>query len=179
MSAYETNRNVLLSNFTSETEFDFGYHTSSAGEGPDTVYLQGLCQADVEPDTCWSCFNNATTDLPKLDPSFSYSFNNPEDAKDAASYTRALQVLMEKLRNQASGGRDDYKVAVGSETSDKSETVYGLAQCMPDLSQKDCNDCLQNAVLRIRACCLNKVGGRVIELSCNLRFEKIQFYDDI
>ncbi|KAI9128034.1 hypothetical protein K1719_001027 [Acacia pycnantha] len=110
-----------------------------------------------------------------LDPSFSYSFNNSEDAK---SYTKALNDPMQNLKSQASGGGEDYKVAVGSQTSSQSETVYVLAQCMPDLSKKNCKDCLQNALSQILRCCL-KVGGRVIKYSCNLRFEKIQFYNDI
>ncbi|CAI0376813.1 unnamed protein product [Linum tenue] len=50
------------------------------------------------------------------------------------------------------------------------------AKCLPDLSAQQCEDCLVGAVGRIPNCCGGKVGGRVIQPTCNLRFETYRFH---
>lgn len=204
-SPYQNNLNILLSNITSDTIFDYGFYSSSYGQGPNVVHVQGLCRGDVNPISCRSCLNNAKTLLPKvcpnqkeafgyydfcifhyasrpllgyLDPQFSYSFNNPQNAMNTEEFTSALNVLMHRLKSEAASGDSNFKLAVGSKIADESETVYGLTQCLPDLSKRDCETCLENAISDIKLCCRNKVGGRVIKLSCNLRFERDHFYND-
>ncbi|KAI9128064.1 hypothetical protein K1719_001057 [Acacia pycnantha] len=205
-SAYETNLNTLLSRFTPDTVIDYGFYTSSFGESPNKVHAQGLCRGDVEPYSCRKCLNDAKTLLPKLCPyqkdafgyyefctfqyssrsllgiyrfpDFSYGFNNPEDAKDGESYTKALNDLMISLKTKAAAGDSTFKLAVGYKEADESEIVYGLAQCSPDLSRRDCDVCLVKAISKIPDCCENKIGGRVIKFSCNLRFERVHFYYD-
>ncbi|XP_054786894.1 cysteine-rich repeat secretory protein 38-like [Prosopis cineraria] len=205
-SAYYTNLNALLSSFTLDTVIDYGFYSSSFGESPNKVHAQGLCRGDVEPYSCRKCLNDAKTLLPKLCPNqkdafgyydfctfqyssrsllgiyrfpeFSYSFNNPQDAEDADKYTSALNDLMRSLQTKAAAGDSSFKLAVGYKIADEVETVYGLAQCSPDLSRKDCKACLEKAISEIPNCCEDKIGGRVIKLSCNLRFEKVHFYYD-
>ncbi|KAK4284436.1 hypothetical protein QN277_001268 [Acacia crassicarpa] len=206
-SVFHTNLNALLSNFSSDTKIDYGFYNSSYGESPNRVNALGLCRGDVKPETCRGCLKNATTILLKECPNqmeafgyydlcifryanrsifgiyqdhdFSFSFNNPEKAQDAEKYTNALDDLMQSLRTKAAAGDSHLKVAMGNATAGGNETVYGLAQCTPDLSQQDCEDCLDKAISDISLCCQNKIGGRVIKLSCNLRFEKVHFYDSI
>ncbi|XP_028772719.1 cysteine-rich repeat secretory protein 38-like [Neltuma alba] len=207
-SAYYTNLNALLSSFTLDTVIDYGFYNSSFGKSPDKVHAQGLCRGDEEPLACRKCLNDAKTLLPKLCPyqkdafgyydictfqyssrsllgiyrfpDFSHSFNNPQDAEDAQHYTIALNDLMRSLKSKAASGDSTFKFAAEYKmTGDESEpTVYGLAQCSPDLSRRDCDACLGNAISKIPDCCENKIGGRVIKFSCNLRFEKVHFYDD-
>ncbi|KAI9078162.1 hypothetical protein K1719_039861 [Acacia pycnantha] len=57
------------------------------------------------------------------------------------------------------------------------QTIYGLVQCMPDLSEQDCGDCLEKAISSIPLLCNNKIGGRIIKWSCNIRYENYRFYD--
>ncbi|XP_028787881.1 cysteine-rich repeat secretory protein 38-like [Neltuma alba] len=102
-----------------------------------------------------------------------------EKAQDAEKYTKALDDLMESLKGKAAAGDSRVKVAMGNATAAPNETVFGLAQCTPEFSQQDCEDCLRKAISDIPICCQNRIGGRVIKLSCNLRFEKGQFYDSI
>ncbi|XP_054787222.1 cysteine-rich receptor-like protein kinase 29 [Prosopis cineraria] len=203
-SAYHTNLNTLLSNFTTNTETDYGFYNFSHGQNPDTVYASGLCRGDVQPDVCRSCLKNATNLLPQQcpnqkeaflyydlcifqyssrsmfriyqDPDFFQAINNQENAADADQYTDALNRLMEALKTRAAGGGPNRKVAAGN-ASFSFQTVYGLAQCTPDLSEQDCDECLVKAISDIPLCCQNKVGGRVFKRNCNLRFEKVRFYD--
>ncbi|KAI9128211.1 hypothetical protein K1719_001204 [Acacia pycnantha] len=205
-SPYQNNLNTLLSNITSDTVFDYGFYSSTYGQSPNVVHVRGLCRGDVNPDTCRSCLNYAKTLLPKvcpnqkeafgyydfcifhyasrpllgyLDPQFSYSYNNPQNAINTKEYTSSLYDLMQRLKSEADSGDSNFKLAVGYKEADESdETVYGLAQCSPDLYKRDCEACLEKAISDIKLCCQNKVGGRVIKLSCNLRFERVHFYND-
>ncbi|XP_054786903.1 cysteine-rich receptor-like protein kinase 29 [Prosopis cineraria] len=104
-------------------------------------------------------------------PDFYNAFGNPEEvAADQNKYKNALDRLMLNLKSIA--GDSHRKLAVGNATIDKSRTVvYGLAQCMLDLSKEDCDACLLKAVSDISVCCQDKVGGRVIKFSCNIRFD--------
>ncbi|XP_054787860.1 cysteine-rich receptor-like protein kinase 44 [Prosopis cineraria] len=206
-SAYHTNLNILLSNFTSVTKVDYGFFTSSYGQDPDMALAVGLCRGDVKPETCRGCISNATILLPKLCPNqkeafgyydlcifrysnpslsetdqypdFYYAFRNPEMVTaDQNKYKDALDRLMLNLKSIAAAGDSHRKLAVGNATVDKSRTVvYGLAQCMPDLSNEDCDDGLLKAISDISVCCQDKVGGRVIKFSCNIRFDHFLFYD--
>ncbi|KAK4284434.1 hypothetical protein QN277_001266 [Acacia crassicarpa] len=205
-SPYHNNLITLLSNFTSNTTDDYGFYNYSYGQNPNTVYASGLCRGDVTPDVCRSCLKNAARLLPQncpnqkeaflyydlcifqyssssmfgiyVDPDFYYAFNNPESAADADQYTDALDRLMQVLKTNAADGGSDRKVAAGnSSTLSSGQTVHGLAQCTPDLTEQECDDCLLKGISDIPLCCQNKVGGRVIKRNCNLRFEKVRFYD--
>ncbi|XP_054788082.1 cysteine-rich repeat secretory protein 38-like [Prosopis cineraria] len=204
-SPYQTNLNTLLSNFSSDTKIDYGFYSSTFGERPNIVHAQGLCRGDLSPSSCRNCLTVAKILLPRLcpnqkdafgyfdlctfqyssrpllgylDPEFSYSFNNPQDAIDVEEYTSALHDLLQRLKSEAASGDSRRKVAVGSKPAGQFETVYGLVQCKPDMSRQNCDACLEKAISDIPLCCKNKIGGRVIKLSCNLRFEKGQFYSD-
>jgi hypothetical protein len=50
-------------------------------------------------------------------------------------------------------------------------------QCTPDINYLDCNQCLVQAIANLPSCCGNKIGGRVIRPSCNLRYENYRFYE--
>ncbi|KAI9128103.1 hypothetical protein K1719_001096 [Acacia pycnantha] len=205
-SAYHNNLKTLLSNFNSNTKDDYGFYNYSYGQNPDTVYASGLCRGDVTPDVCRSCLKNAAWLLPQncsnqkeaflyndlcilqyssssmfgiyVRPEFSLKFNNSEEAADADEYTDALDRLMQALKTNAADGGSDRKVAAGNSLNLSSgQTVHGMAQCTPDLTKQKCDDCLVNAISGIPLCCQNKIGGRIIKQNCNLRFEKVQFYN--
>ncbi|XVF87655.1 hypothetical protein PTKIN_Ptkin18bG0137700 [Pterospermum kingtungense] len=65
----------------------------------------------------------------------------------------------------------------GTERVSAFQTVYGLVQCTPDLSQVECSSCLTQNIGEIPQCCDRKQGGRVIGPSCNFRFEIARFYN--
>ena len=86
-----------------------------------------------------------------------------------------LRTLMEKLRSQAVTGDSLRKFAAGNTTAPNSQTIYGIVQCTPDLSQQHCNSCLFEAIKGIPNCCDGKEGGRVAKPRCNVRFEVFLF----
>uniref|UniRef100_A0A2C9U8X1 Cysteine-rich receptor-like protein kinase 29 n=2 Tax=Manihot esculenta TaxID=3983 RepID=A0A2C9U8X1_MANES len=92
-------------------------------------------------------------------------------------FNQALRTLMDKLRSEASSGSSLRKFATGEAAGPDFLTIYALAQCTPDLSSLQCNDCLDQAARFIPGCCNGKIGGRVVTPSCNLRYEIARFYN--
>uniref|UniRef100_A0A0D9WZU4 non-specific serine/threonine protein kinase n=1 Tax=Leersia perrieri TaxID=77586 RepID=A0A0D9WZU4_9ORYZ len=56
-------------------------------------------------------------------------------------------------------------------------TVYGLAQCTPDLSPPECWRCFQGLQEQNRQWWDGRLGGRILGVRCNFRYESYQFYD--
>ncbi|KAK3430696.1 hypothetical protein EUGRSUZ_E02441 [Eucalyptus grandis] len=58
-----------------------------------------------------------------------------------------------------------------------SVTLYGLAQCTPDISKSACKSCLLSAIEKFPTILNYRRGGaRVLQPSCNVRYELYHFY---
>ena len=106
---------------------------------------------------------------------------NVNNETEVDQFNQVLGNLMSNLKDEASLGYSYRKYATDNATATNFQTLYGMVQCTPDLSQQDCFDCLDRAVSQIPNCCNGKIGGRVLTpskklLSCELvqRFN-IQF----
>ena len=204
-SAYKTNLNTLLSALPTNNGNGYGFYNLSRGTGPDTVNAIGLCRGDVGHDDCRSCLDNAAQLLPTLCPNQKeavgwydscmlrysnrtifgtsqpnqkfYMWNpNNVSSSDVVEFFQDLRGLLDDLKNQAASGGALRKFGTGSVMAPGFTTIYALAQCTPDLSQQDCNNCLDDVYGYIRQCCDGKKGGRVLGPSCNFRYESYQFY---
>jgi len=205
-STYQNNLNTLLSNLTSNEQINYGFYNFSYGQNTDKVNAIGLCRGDVKPDACRSCLNNSRVLLTKLCPNqkeaigwydncmLRYSNQsifgvvegspkfymwNPNNVTDEKVFNRVLGNLMRKLKEIAASGDSRLKFATDNATDVNLnfQTIYGLVQCTPDLSKQDCNDCLEFAISEIPICCNNKIGGRALKPSCNIRYEVYRFSD--
>ncbi|KAG8080260.1 hypothetical protein GUJ93_ZPchr0007g4623 [Zizania palustris] len=56
-------------------------------------------------------------------------------------------------------------------------TVYGMVQCTPDLSPPKCWHCFQGLQEQNRRWYDGRMGGRILGVRCNFRYESYQFYD--
>ncbi|XP_027364918.1 putative receptor-like protein kinase At4g00960 isoform X1 [Abrus precatorius] len=202
-STYQHNLNTLLSNLSSNTEIKYGFYNFSYGQNSDKVNAIGLCRGDVKQNECLSCLNNSRVLLPRLCPnqkeaigwydncmlrysdrsifglmeaSPSFYMWNLNNATDVDRFNEVLRKLLESLRDKAAPG-DSRKFGVANLVGPSFQTIYGLVQCTPDLSQQDCYNCLTGAISEIPNCCNNKIGGRVIRPSCNFRYENYRFYE--
>ncbi|KAK2458403.1 putative receptor protein kinase [Trifolium repens] len=205
-STYQNNLNILLSNLSSNTEINYGFYNFSYGQNTDKVNAIGLCRGDVKPDVCRNCLNDSRVLLTRLCPNqkeaigwyencmlrysnrsifglmeqfpwFNMASRNIET--EVNQYNRALGNLMKKLKEKAASSNDSrVKYATGNETDVdlNFETIYGLVQCTPDLSSQDCMDCLNGAISELPNCCSKKLSARVVEPSCNIRYESYPFY---
>ncbi|MCI15478.1 cysteine-rich receptor-like protein kinase, partial [Trifolium medium] len=108
-----------------------------------------------------------------------YYANNMLNASDLNEFNQVVRNLLDNLTSRASSGDSRLKYAADSARGPNDQTIYGLVQCTPDLSESDCNSCLVQSIARIPIdCCKDKIGGRVVRPSCNMRFEtSFLFYD--
>ncbi|CAK9180295.1 unnamed protein product [Ilex paraguariensis] len=107
---------------------------------------------------------------------------NMQNITEPDRFAQLLGDTMDKLANRASSDRslnDQYvnRFATEDVNFTRLQRLYSLVQCTPDLSATDCNRCLRVAIGDLPNCCNGKKGGRVLQPSCNIRYETYPFYE--
>ncbi|XP_058725227.1 cysteine-rich receptor-like protein kinase 44 [Vicia villosa] len=208
-STYQTNLKTLLSTLTSNTQINYGFYNFSNGQNTNKVNAIALCRGDVKSQNdCLRCLKSSSNNLTQLCPNQkeaigwyedekcmlrysdrsifrlletgpAYYANNLANATDLRVFNETVRDLLDNLTQRASSGDSSLKFAADSARGPNDQTIYGLVQCTPDLSESDCSSCLVQSVARIPIdCCKDKIGGRVVRPSCNMRFEtNFPFYD--
>ncbi|XP_034198142.1 cysteine-rich receptor-like protein kinase 26 [Prunus dulcis] len=199
-STYQTNLNTLLSSLFSPSNNGngYGFYNSSYGENPDQVYAIGLCRGDVTVDICRGCLSKGTQQLTQVCPNQKEAFGifdlctlryanrsiygaietfpafrwyNVQNVSNVDGFFQELRTLLDDLRGQAAGNGSLRKFAVGTATAPNFQTIYGLAQCRPDLTEQNCSYCLGSSMADIPEYFPGKEGGRISKPSCDLRYE--------
>ncbi|CAL5185070.1 unnamed protein product [Lathyrus oleraceus] len=194
----------LSSIATTKTNTKF-YNTTFNGNNPsDTIYGMYLCRDDVPSQLCQQCIVNATQRLTSecslskegivwynecmvwYSTAFIFStvartapsFNlfNTDKVPNTKSFMSLLFSTMNKTANEAAFGNSVKKFATNEITISKFQTLYCLVQCTPNLSPHDCRICLSGLIEDLPGCCEDRVGGRVLNPSCNIRYEFYPFY---
>ncbi|AQL00072.1 Putative DUF26-domain protein kinase family protein [Zea mays] len=102
-----------------------------------------------------------------------------------AAYLQAYSALMGTLVARAVGGgggeagtsRQFFATGEANYASDDPNgTMYGLVQCMRDITAADCVHCLQASVPQL-PCCKGNQGGVVLAYNCYLRIQVYTYYD--
>ncbi|KVI01053.1 Concanavalin A-like lectin/glucanase, subgroup [Cynara cardunculus var. scolymus] len=192
-SSYARNLDATISSL-SNTNSGYGFFNSSEGQRPDTANAISLCRADVDQVLCRRCLNESIVQLRQSCPNQreaityydicllkysnatilgNYDTNkdvvymwNVNNASDKEVFTWALLPLMRKLSGEAAAGDSLLKFAIGNTTGPDFATIYGLVQCIPNLSRYQCLDCLDSAIYQIQSCCDRTIGGRVLTANC-------------
>ncbi|KAH7569090.1 hypothetical protein JRO89_XS06G0103600 [Xanthoceras sorbifolium] len=105
-----------------------------------------------------------------------YRMINLENVTSLDQFNQVLRSLLDGLRSKAASGGSLLKFATGNTSAPDFKTLYGLVQCTPDLSELQCNDCLDTIAGRIPDCCNGKEGATIEAPSCKLRYEINRFY---
>ncbi|CAK7350927.1 unnamed protein product [Dovyalis caffra] len=206
-SNFQRNLNSLLSSLNSNSQIDYGFYNLSVGQtGPDKANAIAICRGDIGEEECRSCIRNSTGKILQVCPNQKEAFGisetcilrysnkstfgvmedypvsilvNSKNATDVNQFNQALQTLMSRLRSTAASGNSLRKFATGNGTAGF-DTIFGLVQCTPDLSEEQCDDCLAGAIREIAACCggqiVGKQGARITTPSCNIRYEVYRFF---
>ncbi|ANM66571.1 cysteine-rich RLK (RECEPTOR-like protein kinase) 41 [Arabidopsis thaliana] len=106
----------------------------------------------------------------KLETSPVLEAPNPSNATgDRNEFIRLQSELLNRLRSMAASGGSKRKYAQGTDPgSPPYTTFFGAVQCTPDLSEKDCNDCLSYGFSNATK---GRVGIRWFCPSCNFQIE--------
>ncbi|KAL4585478.1 hypothetical protein LXL04_010099 [Taraxacum kok-saghyz] len=202
-STYQRNLETSLSALPN-TNSGFGFYNFSTGNGNDRVNSMALCRGDVDSNSCRSCLSDSIVKLPQICPVqreaigyydnclLQYSDNiisgynqqgtnenlvNPQNATDRDRFTRSLMSLLNELGREAAAGGPLRKFATGNTSGPDFTTIYGLAQCTPDLSEQECSDCLDDSVNQFAILYRGENGGRSLLPVCNFRYEIFRFFN--
>ncbi|KAM4110614.1 hypothetical protein ACJW30_05G005100 [Castanea mollissima] len=200
-STYAANLNHVFSSFSSNTAIDNGFYSASYGQDPDKVYAIGLCRGDLNQDVCRSCLNDSTLALIQLCPnqkeaigwydnctlrfsnhsifgseddnSSCYRYNQ-NNVSDVDGYGRAVKSLLDSMISEAASS--NLKFATKTSVAPDSSELYGLVQCTPDLTEQQCNNCLEMTSSQLPLYGIGKGSGRFYTPSCNFRFDNYLFF---
>nr|XP_043627152.1 putative receptor-like protein kinase At4g00960 [Erigeron canadensis] len=203
-STYQRNLDSALSALPS-TNSGFGFFNFSIGQGNDRVNSAALCRGDFNSTVCRSCVNDSIINLPRSCPNqkeaigyydncflyysnqsilqqtglkFSLILFNTQDTSDVNQFNRALRPLLADLRTKAAAGDSLIKFATANTSGPGFSTIYGLVQCIPNLSESECNDCLEGLINEIPNYMNGKVGGLINLPRCNYRYEIYRFFNE-
>ncbi|XLT11119.1 hypothetical protein HN51_056912 [Arachis hypogaea] len=80
-----------------------------------------------------------------------YSVEN--NTTEVDKFNKILNNLLENLKSKAASGDSRRKYGVGSASvGPRNITIYGVVQCTPDLSEKECDDCLVESIQLLPTC---------------------------
>ncbi|GLT67765.1 hypothetical protein SLA2020_400500 [Shorea laevis] len=198
---YYANLNRLFSQLSSDQDFNHGFYSMSFGQSPDQVNAIALCRGDQNVDVCRSCLNNTIDALRQTCPNnkeaigwsefctLRYSNrqiygvmetdpfdklwrdDNLSTPSDPDAFYQTLSLLLKNLSSRAAA-RGNFKCAQGMSTVTP-EKIFAIVECTPDVSQQNCSACLEKAMAdgKMRTYCYNKTGCRILQPSCNFRYE--------
>ncbi|XP_028788543.1 cysteine-rich receptor-like protein kinase 25 [Neltuma alba] len=202
-SSYQTNLDHLLSWLSTNSTRQNGFYYAAAGNSDSTVYGAFLCRGDLTPDACHDCASVAAKQILRrcpLDKKSVIWFNecmlrysdepfssvseeaprlilmNTAASLNQSSFMSLLAETINAAETQAVKGGADKKFATKEAKFSTFQTLYTLAQCTPDLTETTCETCLKRASSTLPSCCNGKIGARVLQTSCIVRYETYPFY---
>ncbi|KAL5195001.1 Cysteine-rich receptor-like protein kinase 25 [Glycine soja] len=204
-STFQINIRTLFSSLSSNaTTNNVFYNSTVTGTNPsDTVYGLFMCRGDVPFQLCGQCVINATQKLSSdlqcslskqaviwydecmvrysnrsffstVDTRPAISLLNTANISNQANFMRLMFDTMNETADEAAIGAKKY--ATKQANISGFQTLYCLVQCTPDLSTQGCRSCLSDAIGLLPWCCEGKQGGRILNPSCNVRYDLYPFY---
>ncbi|XP_019171543.1 PREDICTED: cysteine-rich receptor-like protein kinase 10 [Ipomoea nil] len=202
-STYDNNLNTLLSSLSNNVN-QYGFYNGSVGQDSERASAIVLCRGDIELSVCRGCVKDNAERIKQLCPnqreafrwynicSIYYSHESilgslritPEieqhsitPVKNPGQFNQDLTSLVDRLRRQAVNGGPFLKYAANSTAGPDSQTIYAYVQCTPDLSVRDCENCLKSAfALWNKSKGNGMIGARVLRPSCFFRYEISPFF---
>ncbi|XP_060196206.1 cysteine-rich receptor-like protein kinase 10 isoform X2 [Lycium barbarum] len=203
-STYSSNLKALLSSLSSNSSRPNGFYNSTEGQaGSDITYGLFLCRGDVSPDDCQNCISTVAKEIssenycpngktavlwvdqclvrysngPISGTSRIYPWFNTQTVSEPQRFLSLIGNLTDELATMAANvnNRSGKKFAAKEANFSSLERVYTFAQCVPDLSNSSCENCLRTA--RGYLASGGARGGRVLAPSCTVRYELYPFYN--
>ncbi|KAI4320281.1 hypothetical protein MLD38_033777 [Melastoma candidum] len=185
-SAYVTNLNSLLTSLVnSATYSSFNKFTVVGPSSNDAVYGLYQCRGDLSMPECATCVARAVTEsgitcsgtcggtiqlqgcyvrydnatfLGEEDKMVAYKKCGPSDGYQADVMGRRDSVLAGLI-----GATGPYRVGGSGE-------LLGVAQCTGDLSAGQCQDCVYEAIKRLKSECATATTGDMFLVKCYARY---------
>uniref|UniRef100_A0A803LKU1 Uncharacterized protein n=1 Tax=Chenopodium quinoa TaxID=63459 RepID=A0A803LKU1_CHEQI len=147
--------------------------------------LPRLCPTQKEAsgwyDNCMLRYANRSSALSSMSsrqPAYYLTNSASVPDNNAKDFDEVLGSLLNKIQNEAASGDSRLKYATGNGTYGSLKNVYAVAQCSPDLSYRNCFNCLGDSINNVLpSCCNNSIGARVVGSNCEIRYEQDLFYN--
>ncbi|XP_010433929.1 PREDICTED: cysteine-rich receptor-like protein kinase 11 [Camelina sativa] len=129
-----------------------------------------------DPTLCYvRCSNTSFPGSAELDPQF-LLFNTGNINSNLTEFTTIWEGLMARMIATASAEKSTPSSSDNHYTADSTaltpiRKIYALMQCTPDLSSRDCENCLRQSAIDYQSCCGQRQGGVVMRPSCFLRWD--------
>ncbi|KAL2931115.1 Cysteine-rich receptor-like protein kinase 25 [Bienertia sinuspersici] len=187
---YKKNLHTLLSTITSNSEMNYGFYNHSVGQNLDKVY--GTCINSAAARIILDCpsqnsalgwYENCMIRYSNINI-FKGEMSKPRfniiSARKTVhpkNFNLTVSKLMIELAHKAALGDSRRKFSTGEVNVTSKLKVYALLQCIPDLEEFDCLNCLKLIVnYTLADCCYAREGVRAGGPTCNIRFENYPFY---
>ncbi|XP_027364751.1 putative receptor-like protein kinase At4g00960 [Abrus precatorius] len=200
-TTFQSNLNTLFSSLISNSSLQSnnGFYTTTVGQNTtDVVNGLFLCRGDVNATLCLGCVATAANDITRLCPNDRESIiwsdfcmlhyskstlkNNLVTGLSAHDHTRVINSNIDKfnqlfaellysLVEKAAAGVE-IKFAAGEKGFTSTQTLYGMAQCVPELTREGCTACLQSA---IRSLTMYSVRAEFMFPACHIRYQLYPF----
>ncbi|KAL1540751.1 Plasmodesmata-located protein 7 [Salvia divinorum] len=184
---YESNLNSLITSLVNSATYSSYNKFTIMGSSPqDVVYGLYQCRSDLSMPDCATCVARAVTRLGPLCPlacGGSVQLEGCFVKYDNASFigVEDKTAAMKKCGpsdgdNADQMGRRDAMLAAmsggygGPYRVRGSEDVHGMAQCVGDLTAAQCQDCVAEAIRRLKAECGGAVFGDMFLAKCYARY---------
>jgi len=128
-------------------------------------------QAIVWFDECLVRYSNVSF-ASMLDTSVSRILYNTQNVSRPEQFMGKLSAMFDNVITQVITVNLNLKYADNSDEINDFQRLYGMVQCLPDLSAVDCVTCLKTAFSQMSITLFDTkipTGGRVLHASCNLR----------
>lgn len=185
-SPYESNLNSLLTSLVNSATYSSYNKFTIAGPTPqDTVYGLYQCRGDTSMPDCATCVARSVSQIGGLCPRASGGALQLEGCfvkYDNMSFigVKDKSVVMKKCgpsigyQTDVMNRRDAVLGSLGGAGGlyrvGGSEDVQGVAQCTGDLSVSGCQDCLSEAIGRLKSDCGGAVFGDMFLGKCYARY---------
>ncbi|CAO2842645.1 unnamed protein product [Amaranthus hypochondriacus] len=205
-STYKTNLDTLFTTLSNTQTKSAFFYNLTIGNDPNKVYATALCGGDSTPQLCRNCIDNSISKLSETCPTQKAALGWYDDcmlhysnqailgiSQDFAAYigvslenvtdnvnefNQVREGLLHSIQKVAASGDSELKFATGSSDYGDLKKIYGMMQCSPDLSFRDCFNCLGDYIIMLSGCCNNRLGARIFGPSCKIRYEDHLFYNN-
>nr|XP_043635132.1 cold-responsive protein kinase 1-like [Erigeron canadensis] len=203
--AYLNNLNTTLSSLRKQLSIGKVYYAfAQAVDNDEFVYSFAMCREYLSTSQCLTCFDTAANDTKACgfadggnmiydDCSIRYEnyvqvFGNTRDndalpssvcgnesaSQPVTTFNNVIYELLSNIRDAAPRTSNFY-VASTRHVSTNNSTVYAVAQCVKNISQAVCSNCLNTAYDNLQNCLPSK-EGRTIDFYCFMRYSDTPFF---
>ncbi|KAG2248900.1 hypothetical protein Bca52824_088528 [Brassica carinata] len=155
---YDANRRLILSSLPSNVTSQEGlFFNGSIGQEPNRVYATGMCIPGSTPQDCSDCIKIASDRL----------IESCSNQTNAFTWLGDPTLCLVRYASTSFSGSGD----LTPRRKSTSAALTSSQNCTPDVSSRDCKNCLRQSANDFHSCCALKRGTRILRPICFFRWE--------